>query len=203
MTTTVLPLHLVAVDSSPAGNVALIRYVVKKQRNFFHTRRRRELTFMTYKEILDYQNKLANDYNYKPLPPNVAFKAMALYMNELPQKFTCSTQGFTPTGAYIKAVDTPIVTLNGTTLANKYERIVIGHYGAFIEISDDDINHLFIKVREGQEYRINNSKYADHVKYEWYTTHDESDCKLYFQKRTVDYADYKPGYWYISPYECF
>jgi hypothetical protein len=37
---------------------------------------------------------------------------------------------------------------------------------------------------------------------EW-RTNDEGNMKVYEQKRTVDYADYKVGLFYISPFDLF
>lgn len=53
---------------------------------------------------------------------------------------------------------------------------------------------------KGQEYRFT-EKYKNNVKYMWLTTKDSSACKLYDQQRTVTYADYKAGYFYVSPFE--
>jgi hypothetical protein len=86
-------------------------------------------------------------------------------------------------------------------IAYKYNRIVIGHYGAFIEIEDDDIYDKNVKCEPGQEYRIRDRRYRDKVKYQWYTAKDHSHCKLYKQKRQVAYADYQENMWYISPFE--
>jgi len=37
---------------------------------------------------------------------------------------------------------------------------------------------------------------------EW-KTKDQSNVKVYDQKRTVEYADYKVGLFYISPFDLF
>ena len=37
---------------------------------------------------------------------------------------------------------------------------------------------------------------------EW-RTKDQSNVKVYDQKRTVEYADYKVGLFYISPFDLF
>jgi len=37
---------------------------------------------------------------------------------------------------------------------------------------------------------------------EW-RTKDQSNAKVYDQKRTVDYANYKVGLFYISPFDLF
>ena len=54
-----------------------------------------------------------------------------------------------------------------------------------------------------QSYRIEDPRYAEHVKYLWLTADDNSDVKVYDQKRLVEYADYKPGMLYVSVYEVF
>jgi hypothetical protein len=40
-----------------------------------------------------------------------------------------------------------------------------------------------------------------HVYYAEYRSHDKSDVKVYWQKKTVDYADYRVGRYYISPFD--
>ena len=95
----------------------------------------------------------------------------------------------------------PLYSLDGTQIATGYKRVVIGDYGAFIEISPQQIIKDILCVKKGQEYRYNDDRFAEHVKYLWLTAKDASDCKIYLQKKTVDYADYKPHMYYISPYE--
>ena len=41
------------------------------------------------------------------------------------------------------------------------------------------------------------------VKYLWLTIKDNSCIKIYYQKKSVDYADYKPGMLYVSVHEVF
>ena len=79
--------------------------------------------------------------------------------------------------------------------------MVIGDYGAFVEFETDKANAEMFSVMKGQEYRINDPKYAENVKYEWYTIEDGSSVKIYKQKKPVRYAGYKPGYYYVSVHE--
>lgn len=72
---------------------------------------------------------------------------------------------------------------SGTIIAKGYNRIVIGDYGASIEITKEQIYKNALCVKKGEEYRY------------------KSDCKIYFQQKRVSYADYKVGMFYISPYE--
>lgn len=96
---------------------------------------------------------------------------------------------------------TPLYTLDGTQIATGYQRIVIGDYGAFVEIAPGQICKDALRCKPGQEYRYAEERFAANIKYLWLTTKDRSDCKIYFQKKGVNYADYVPGMFYISPYE--
>lgn len=94
-----------------------------------------------------------------------------------------------------------LCTDNGTLIAYGYNRVVIGDYGAFLEIETRDMNRNAIRVKPGQEYRLNDERFSSHCKYIWLTVKDRSGVKIYYQLKTVDYADYQPGMCYISPYE--
>jgi len=85
-----------------------------------------------------------------------------------------------------------------TLISVGYSQIVVGDYGAYLEISSDQIIRENIKIKVGQEFRFD-SKYK--VKYYWYCPIDNSNVKIYLQKRKVNYAEYKPKYYYISPQE--
>lgn len=140
--------------------------------------------------MLKKQEILADQYKYKPLPPLISLLQRQEYEDALPD--------------FLKNLDSynrNIFSLTGVLIANKFERIVIGDYGAFVEISDDDIIKENICIKPGEEYRINEPRYSEHVKYFWYEPKEGYKSKLYFQQKTVDYADYKPGFWYVSPYE--
>lgn len=91
-------------------------------------------------------------------------------------------------------------TLKGTKICDSYDRIVVGDYGAFIEFSNEPENTEFI-IQHGQEYRINDPRYSQNVKYIWMTIDDGSRIKIYKQKKTVSYADYLPGKFYVSVHE--
>lgn len=145
------------------------------------------------KEMLAFQAKLAEENHYKPLPQSTLFygDVRQKYKDALPE--WCVLEG---------NLQTPLYSSAGTTLCTGYNRIVIGDYGAFIEISPEQIIKENLIVKKGQEFRINEPQYKDRVKYHWLTAKDTSDCKIYFQQKTVEYADYIPGMYYISPYEC-
>lgn len=142
------------------------------------------------KEMLQYQSWLAETYGYKPIEPN-------FFEGDVRQKFRDNL----PDWCNMSGDDVPLFTHEGTLIANGYRAIVIGDYGAFIEIAPEQMVKDAIVVERGQEYRIFDPQYREHCKYHWYTAKDNSHVKLYFQQKTVDYADYKVGMWYVSPYE--
>lgn len=147
----------------------------------------------TGKEMLQLQADLAKEYGYKRLPRELAKKFYDQYRDTLPEYFKKNP------GQGIRT----LYTLDGTPIAKGHTQIVIGDYGAFVEIDKADIISENIKVKKGQEYRYQNKYYSERVKYLWLTATDNSDCKIYFQKKTVSYANYRPDCFYISPFECY
>lgn len=145
---------------------------------------------MKYDKVIKYQEELAEKYKYKPIPPMFREDTLKFYKDNLPELFS------------LNGDNVPLFSPGGLMLCNRYNRIVIGDYGAFVEILPEDIIHENIKVKKGQEYRDFDERYSKRVKYSWLTANDNSDIKIYFQKKKVDYADYVPGRYYISPYEC-
>ena len=106
-----------------------------------------------------------------------------------------------PDWCNMNGADRPLYTESGVQIAKKYDRVVIGDYGAFVEIAHEDMIAFNVKIKPGEEYRILDPEFSERVKYLWYTTVQAPFVKLYYQKKTVPYADYIPGKWYISPYE--
>lgn len=80
----------------------------------------------------------------------------------------------------------PLRTKIGIEVAKDFTRIVHGGRGAYVEIDDKDIIREALKFVE-----------ARHIYYGGYRTKD--GVKFYFQRRTIKYADYKIGFWYVSP----
>lgn len=52
-------------------------------------------------------------------------------------------------------------------------------------------------IPKDQEWRLTNKN----VYYTEYRTNDDSNVKIYHQTKTVNYADYKIGKYYISPFD--
>ena len=144
---------------------------------------------MSYEEVLKFQEDISKAYKYKALPPMFRNEAVQFYKDNMPP-------GFSVSGDVM-----PLFSPVGLKICSRYNRVVVGDYGAYVEILPEDIEHNNIKVKEGQEFRDFDARYSN-SKYSWLTTKDNSDVKIYFQKKKVDYADYVPGRYYISPYDC-
>ena len=151
------------------------------------------------KDMLDLQATLGVVYKYKPLSNNPRSRN---YANEDLHQIRTKYEEALPNWCKDPECSSqPLISLDGTLLCTRFDRIVIGDYGAFIEIAPEHMLADNLICKKGQEFRMNDPKYKDNVKYDWLTPKDESDCKVYHQKRTVSYADYQPGMYYISPYE--
>lgn len=137
-------------------------------------------------------NHLKEQYHYKPVP-------ITLEMGDVRQVY----KRLLPDWCKLEGEEQVVLRTNsGTPVLNGYKRIVIGDYGAFIEAAPEQANRKYVRVKSGQEYRMSDPQYAS-CKYIWLTATDDSNVKIYFQKHTVEYADYVPGMLYISPYELF
>jgi hypothetical protein len=139
-------------------------------------------------KILAVQEALATKYGYKPLPLDLSQKYRDYFTQYIPSFLNVEGGG-------------TLYTPKGVILCSLYKRIVIGDYGAFVEIDPNMINKPAMMIKPGEEYRRDTKGRFNNVKYEWYTINDGSNIKIYYQKRTVEYADYKPDMYYISVYE--
>lgn len=143
------------------------------------------------REMLSFQEKLAEEYKYQPIQYNLLLgDVRQKYIDNLP--WWCLLKGSTECKLY---------THSGTQIATGYDRIVVGDYGAFIEIRPERMLLGNVMIQPGQEYRVLDEQYSRRCKYHWYTARDHSGVKLYYQQRPVSYADYLPGMWYVSVYE--
>ena len=132
--------------------------------------------------------QLVEQYHYKPLPKELSIKQRRQYEKELPSCFSLNGN-----------LNCKIYDKYGHFLAKGYSRVVIGDYGAYIEIPLEKMILKDIIIKPGQEYRF--LPEFKNVKYHWYCLNNNPDIKIYYQKKTVLYADYKPEMFYISPYE--
>lgn len=143
------------------------------------------------KEMLAFQEKLAAERGYAPVE-------IDLFLGDVRKKYRTALPDWCKISGDASA---SLYSLDGTKICTGYTRIVIGDYGAFVEISPEQICKESLCCKRGQEYRLSDERFAANVKYIWLTAKDRSGCKVYFQKKKVAYADYVPGMYYISPYE--
>jgi hypothetical protein len=92
-------------------------------------------------------------------------------------------------------ISIPLYFLDGIQFSSGYERIVHGKRGDYIELKKEQIivplkSHFNIKVPE--------EIYPEPYYYHWLEPFGRTE-KIYWQIKTVKYADYKIGYYYISP----
>ena len=133
---------------------------------------------------------LAKKYGYKPLDKELSLKYRGYFEENIPG------------GLCLNGDNRPLYTEKETKICNGYRRIVVGDYGAFVEFDDENTAGCWpFIIKPGQEYRIDNPKYSKNIKYIWRTVDDGSGIKIYEQKRTVSYADYIPGMYYVSVHE--
>ena len=88
-------------------------------------------------------------------------------------------------------------TKSGLVLATGYTRMVIGERGPYLEFTTEQMCRNHIDIPSEEKHRIGNNIYY----YDEYRSLGPERVKIYFQKKTVKYADYKIGYWYISPFD--
>ena len=137
---------------------------------------------------LKIEARLAEKYEYKPLPKELSEKYRAYFRENIPEWLA-------ETGS-----NAPLYTSKGSLITNGYERIVVGDYGAFVEFDGEPL--VFV-IAPGQEYRVLDARYSKNVKYVWLTINDGSNVKIYHQKKGVAYADYRKGKYYVSVHEVF
>jgi hypothetical protein len=90
-------------------------------------------------------------------------------------------------------------TKTGLLVATAYRRVVIGGRGPYVEFHFTDIKWSEFYVPSDLQYRADSKV----VYYEEWRSLDSAYVKLYRQKRTVAYADYKVHMNYISPFDLF
>lgn len=136
----------------------------------------------------DFIDDLIKRFKFQLLDDETSINVRKHYKDNLPDEFKSYSKG-------------PLFTNSGFKIANDYNGIVIGDYGAYIVISYDNIITDNVVIKKGEEYRKFNTKFSSKVKYELYTDIKDRHINIYYQKKPVEYADLKPGYFYISPYD--
>jgi hypothetical protein len=92
---------------------------------------------------------------------------------------------------------TNFISPSGLSVAVGYNRIVFGARGPYIEFDPTHIVHSNIHIPENQLFRLTDPR----IYYIEFRSCDVNLVKIYYQMRTVAYADYKIGMFYISPLE--
>lgn len=90
-------------------------------------------------------------------------------------------------------------TYDDTLIAVGYVRVVFGDRGPYVEFSTEQIVRAALVVPEDQRWRLTSN--SPNFYYWEYRSRDSRNVKVYHQRKPVDYADYKVGMWYISPFE--
>ena len=91
--------------------------------------------------------------------------------------------------------DTKFYSANDTLLAIGYTRIVMGERGAYIDFAPEHMCMENLKVSSDHIWRLD----SDVAYYIEHRSRDEANVKVYEQRRTIGYADYKVGMFYIAP----
>ncbi len=86
-------------------------------------------------------------------------------------------------------------TRSGLRLAKGYSRVVFGGRGAYVEFDPNHMFHTAIHIPKNQLYRLSDLR----VYYIEFRSSDNFNVKVYYQLKTVAYADYKIGFFYICP----
>jgi hypothetical protein len=85
-----------------------------------------------------------------------------------------------------------LFTSTGLLVASGLARVVIGGRGPYVEFDDSQVVMASLRPAPVRHY------YYD----EWRTV-DQANLKFYHQRAVVDYADYRIGMWYATPFELF
>lgn len=93
-------------------------------------------------------------------------------------------------------MESRIVTKSGLLIASSYTRTVFGGRGSYLEFGPGEIIQDSIHIPKNCLWRFQ-EKY-NYVYYYEYRSNDSCDVMIYYQRRTVKYADYKVDMWYIS-----
>lgn len=143
--------------------------------------------------ILQYQNELSKTYGYKPLPEKTKWTVRRLYVSHLPAPFFDTM--FDGLEGY------PLFSKAGNCISRGFSRVVVGDYGAFVEIPEAMVFGKGIEILRGTEKRLG----FQNAKYLWMCPVfpdgvQDTECKIYKQLKPVSYADYKEGMFYVSPF---
>lgn len=98
-------------------------------------------------------------------------------------------------------IEIPLYFKSGEQFSTGYERVVHGDRGDYIELTKEQIVCKLKSKFDNDPYHEYSGRLLTLVPYYYYWMIPESGTgeKVYLQVKTVKYADYKIGYYYISP----
>ena len=89
-------------------------------------------------------------------------------------------------------------TKSGQIVCRGSKRIVYGDRGGYLEVTPLELDNTNMFIPKEQAHRL---LQKNHYYLEYRTRLD--NVKVYFQKRIVDYADYRIGCFYISVFDLY
>lgn len=95
----------------------------------------------------------------------------------------------------MKGKNQPLFTKCNLKISSQFNRIEKGGRGSYYEIHRDHILKENLYIPKEKEWKLNNQDKIDYIEYR---TDDKCNVKIYYQIRTVDYANYIPKYYYVS-----
>ena len=157
-----------------------------------NTLQEKEIQYVTYEEhiqnVIDMIETFKSMYGSKRLPDEMRNMAHNIYKEALPINVR---QGDYDFRLYDK---------EGTLIAYKFDRVVIGDFGVYYEFNANEIAKENIKVMESEAYRLNES-YKDYIKNYVYTAKDDSNIRINFQLKEVKHIDYTLRKFYVSAFD--
>lgn len=92
-------------------------------------------------------------------------------------------------------IEIPLYFLDGLQFASGYCRVVHGGRGAYVELSKDQI---LVTLKSHFNTKVPDRIVPEPYYYHWLEPSGRTE-KIYWQINIVRYADYKIGFFYISP----
>ena len=88
---------------------------------------------------------------------------------------------------------------NGTLFAKGFERVVHGGRGDYVEFTKGQIIPQLLYKSSLSLFDEDQASKVPKFYYYWLIPINDACVKVYYQLATVKYADYKTGYYYVSP----
>ena len=92
-------------------------------------------------------------------------------------------------------IEIPLYFKDGVQFSKGYERVVHGGRGAYVELTKEQI---LVPLKSHFNQEVPGEISPEPFYYYWLDPEGRTE-KIYWQINIVKYADYKPGFYYISP----